>query len=190
MSSGIFCFFSTFLIYRKCFIKSKKQAHRRVPVNFVLNCRLLVSEKMNRRFSFLNNPQIIIIGAHFSCLLQINPNITVNFLLLNFDIICKCLCKEKDNPFANFTERTVFADFTKALFNHDIKTCFLFNFTDCCLMFVFTVFNMSLRKAPISAVAVLYKQNFRVLSAFVEDNRTARLFVKAHNAFQLNIFQF
>ena len=110
MSSGIFCFFSTFLIYRKCFIKSKKQAHRRVPVNFVLNCRLLVSEKMNRRFSFLNNPQIIIIGAHFSCLLQINPNITVNFLLLNFDIICKCLCKEKDNPFANFTERTVFAD--------------------------------------------------------------------------------
>ena len=57
-------------------------------------------------------------------------------------------------------------------------------------MFVFTVFNMSLRKAPISAVAVLYKQNFRILSAFVEDNRTARLFVKAHNAFQLNIFQF
>ena len=57
-------------------------------------------------------------------------------------------------------------------------------------MFVFTVFNMSLRKAPISAVAVLYKQNFRVLSAFIEDNRTARLLVKAHNAFQLNIFQF
>lgn len=133
-------------------------------------------------FGFFNYSQIIIIGAHFPCLLQVNPNIAINFFLLDFDIIGKRLRKEENNPFADFTERTIFADFSKSLFNNYIKSGFLFNFTNSRLMFVFAVLNMSLWKTPVSAVIVFYKQYFCVLFVFVKDNCTAGFFIKTEDS--------
>lgn len=65
-------------------------------------------------FGFFYYSQVIVIGAQLSCLLKIDPNVAVNFFLLNFYTVGKSLRKEEHNSFADFAERTVLADFTKS----------------------------------------------------------------------------
>ena len=122
-------------------------------------------------------------------MLKVNPDIAVDFFLLNLYVVGKSLCEEKYNTFSDFAERTVFAYFTETIEQRNVKSGFFLDFTNCRLLFVFALFNVTFRKAPVSAVAVLYKQNFRVLLCFVKDYRTAVLSIKSGYAFLLYIFQ-
>lgn len=119
-------------------------------------------------FGFFYYSQVVVIGAKFSCLLEVNPDVTVDFFLLNFYAVGKRLCKEEHYPLANFAERAILADFSKSLCKGNIKPCFLFDFSQSGFLLVFIIFYMTFRKTPISAVAVLHKQYLCILLVAVK----------------------
>ena len=129
-------------------------------------------------FCFVDDAQIVVIDANFACLLKVNPDVAVYFFLLNPYIVGKRLSKEENNSLSNLSKRTVFADFSEIVKKYNIKSGFFFNLTNSSFLLVFTFLNVSLRKAPVSAAVVFYKQDFSVLLCLVKNNRTAGFFIK------------
>ena len=130
------------------------------------------------KLCLFDNSQIVVVGAHLTRLLEVNPDVAVDFLLLNNNVVGERSGEEEHHPLADFAERAVLADFAEARGDCNVETGLLLNLADGGFLLGFAFLDMSLRKAPVPAVVVFNKQYFCVLLGLVENNCSAGFFVK------------
>ena len=144
---------------------------------------------MDGQLRLFDDPQIVVIGAELARLLEVDPDVAVDLLLLNFDVIGKSAREEEYHTLADFAERAVLADLAEAGGDGDVESRFFLDFADSGLLFGLAVLDVTFWEAPVPAVVVLDEQDLGVLTCLVEDDAAAGFFVQAADGFELDISQ-
>ncbi len=129
--------------------------------------------KMNRQLSLFDYAKVVVVGAELARLLQIDPDVAVDLLLLNLHVVGEGSREEEYNALAYLAEGTVLADFAEALNESNVQSRFLLDLADSGLLFGLTLLDVTLREAPVPAVIVLDEENLCVLPRLVEDYAAA-----------------
>ena len=134
--------------------------------------------QVDGQLRLFDDPQIVVIGAELARLLEVDPDVAVDLLLLNFDIIGKSAREEEYHTLADFAERAVLADLAEAGGDGDVESRFFLDFADSGLLFGLAVLDVTFGEAPVPAVVVLDEQDLGVLTCLVEDDAAAGFFVR------------
>ena len=145
--------------------------------------------KMNRQLSLFDYAKVVVVGAELARLLQIDPDVAVDLLLLNLHVVGEGSREEEYNALAYLAEGTVLADFAEALNESNVQSRFLLDLADSGLLFGLTLLDVTLREAPVPAVIVLDEENLCVLPRLVENYAAAGFLVQTAYRLELYVSQ-
>ena len=133
--------------------------------------------------------QVVVVGTELARLLQVDPDVAVDLLLLNFHVVGEGSREEEHDSFADLSERAVLADLAEAVDKRNVKPGLLLDLADSGLLLGFAFLDVTLGKAPVPSVVVLDEEDFCVLPRLVEDNAAAGFLVKTADRLQPDVAQ-
>ena len=107
---------------------------------------VLAAHQMDGSFRLFDNAQVVVVGAELARLLQVDPDVAVDFLLLYPHVIGERAREEEHHALADFAEGTILADFAEIVHQRHIQPCFLPDFADGGFLLGFALLDMSLGK--------------------------------------------
>ena len=137
---------------------------------------------------FLNDAQIVIVGAVFVRFVEVYPDERVDLFLLYLDLVREGLRHEEHDPLLDLAEGTVVRDLAERVDDGDIEVGFFLDLSDGGLLFGLALLDMTLGETVVSAVVVFYKQGqVACLGAFVDDDRAAALLIQTADGCELRV---